>query len=107
MCYTRTEGASNPCWTCHTGAVAPNNLADWPLQKDFSFAPPARKNPWTNLFVDRTKEVAAISDAEILAWVRTDNFSALRAAMTGRDGYKGYVPDLDFAKGFDEDGFAN
>jgi hypothetical protein len=106
MCYTRTAGTSNPCSACHTGAVAPNNLADWPLQKEFGFAPPATKNPWTNLFVDRTREVAAISDAEVLAWVRTDNASALRAALAGRDDYKGYVPDLDFAKGFDEEGFA-
>jgi len=106
MCYTKTAGVSNPCWTCHTGAVAPNNLADWPLQKDFAFAPPATKNPWTNLFVDRTKEIAAVSDAEMLAWVRQDNVSPLVAAMAGRDGYEGYVPDLDFAKGFDDEGFA-
>jgi len=106
MCYTRTAGVSNPCWTCHAGAVAPNNLADWPLQKEFSFAPAARKNPWTNLFVDRTKEIAAVSDAQILAWVRDDNYAPLLAAMQGRADYSGYAPDLDFAKGFDDEGFA-
>src|SRR5436190_10277525 len=103
MCYTRTAGASNPCWTCHSGAVAPNSLADWKLQKDFAFAPAARRNPWTNLFVDRTKEIAAVTDPQILAWIREDNYAPLAAALRASPGYDGYVPDLDFAKGFDED----
>lgn len=106
MCYTRTDGVSNPCWTCHTGAVSPNDLADWQLQREYSFTTPAKTNPWTNLFADRTKDVAAIGDAAILAWVRQDNFTPLREALAGRAGYPGYVPDLDFARGFDEEGFA-
>src|SRR5262249_29532694 len=89
MCYTRTAGAANPCWACHTGATAPNSLADWPLQKDYAFAPPARTNPWTNLFVDRSKEVAAIGDSEVLAWIRTDNYGPLRDAMSRMKDYRG------------------
>ena len=30
-CYVKTDGAANSCWTCHSGAVAPNTLADWDL----------------------------------------------------------------------------
>src|SRR5439155_16211625 len=97
MCYTRTDGVSNPCWTCHTGVVTPNDLGDWKLQEESSFAASAKKNPWSNLFADRTKAAAAISDEDVLAWIRRDNYAPLRAALAGRADYPGYVPDLDLA----------
>jgi hypothetical protein len=106
MCYTKTDGVSNPCWTCHTSVVTPNDLGDWKLQQEYAFGKTALTNAWSNLFADRTKEAAAISDADVLAYVRQDNYAPLVAALAGRADYKGYVPDLDFAKGFDDEGFA-
>jgi len=106
MCYTKTDGVSNPCWTCHTSVVTPNDLGDWKLQQEYAFGKAALTNAWSNLFADRTKQAAAISDADVLAYVRQDNYAPLVAALRNRAGYPGYVPDLDFAKGFDDEGFA-
>ncbi len=38
--------------------------------------------------------------------MRQDNYAPLVAALAGRKDYPGYVPDLDFGKGFDDEGFA-
>lgn len=105
QCYADTRGA-NPCWVCHTGGFGPNTLEDAELQAEYAFSDLALENPWTNLFVDRRAAVAAISDEEILAWVRQDNYDALRGALADLDGWRGFVPDLDLAAGFDEQGFA-
>ena len=49
----------------------------------------------------------AISDDEILRWVRADNYAPLRAAMAALPAsYTGFRPDLDLARGFDERGLA-
>lgn len=93
MCYTATGGTSNPCWVCHTSTHGQNFKGDWDLQREYAFSDEAMTNHWTNLFEDWSDETAAISDAEILAWIRTDNLSAL-----------GVGPD--FEAGFDEEGFA-
>jgi len=106
MCYTRTDAVSNPCWTCHTSVVTPNDLGDWKLQQEYAFGKTALTNPWTNLFADRSKAAAAITDAQVLAYVRQDNYAPLVAALAGTKTFPGYVPDLDFAKGFDDEGFA-
>jgi hypothetical protein len=108
MCYTRTGGASNPCFVCHTASHGHNTRADLELQEEYSFSEVALENHWTNLFADRTAAIAAISDEEILRYVREDNYAPLGRALAPRKkkGYEGYVPDLDLARGFDEEGFA-
>lgn len=108
MCYTRTDGVSNPCWVCHSDGHGRNRLDDGDLQARYDFSDEAKRNHWTNLFVDRRDAIAAVDDATMLAWVRTDNYAPLRQALAGvkaRD-YPGFRPDLDLARGFDADGFA-
>jgi hypothetical protein len=117
MCYTKTDGTHNPCWTCHTTSHGSNPLADWELQQEYSFSDTAKTNHWQNLFTGRAAEMAAIDDKEILSYIRQDNYTPLRRALStarnaspGGSGkvpaYEGYVPDLDFEQGFDENGFA-
>lgn len=115
QCYTKTRGdggrVHNPCFTCHADAAAPNYIRDGALQTAYSLAPPARVNPWTNLFVDRSAEVAAISDAFIRDYVREDNYTALadrlqtdrQLDLDGDGAFSGFVPDIAFR--FDERGF--
>lgn len=106
QCYTATAGTANPCWTCHNSSVYPNQMHDVELQEEYAFSDVAMTNRWSNLFVDRSAEISAISDKEILQWVKTDNYTALRNHLEKRKDYEGYVPDLDFWKGFDNEGFA-
>ncbi|WP_444454844.1 hypothetical protein ACTTAI_05725 [Rhodobacter capsulatus] len=122
QCYTRTEDAAgvahNPCQTCHVAPRAPNFVNDADLQLSYAFPGPGLENPWTNLFVDRSAEVAATDPAEITAWVRTDNYHGAdgRPALADRldpppaawdvnhDGrWNGYRPDAFFR--FDDEGF--
>jgi hypothetical protein len=57
--------------------------------------------------VDRRAAIAAVDDATILAWVRTDNYQPLaRALAAAPASYPGFRPDLDLARGFDGAGFA-
>ena len=107
QCYTRTDGASNPCWTCHTGRNGRNETDDWELQAHYQFNEQGRDNHWSNLFVDRRPAMAAISDAAALAYVRQDNYAPLRTALQHvRDPRLQWRPDLDLSRGFDEQGFA-
>jgi hypothetical protein len=108
QCYTKTEGRANPCWMCHTRSRWPNALDDWDLQGSYDFSDAAKTNYWTNLFEDRRAAIAKIGDEEILAWIRADNYAPLQKALAARDedDYRGFRPDLDFAAGFDEEGFA-
>lgn len=107
MCYTRTGGASNPCWVCHTRGVGRTSLDDSDLQREYAFSDAALANHWRNLFVDRRPFIASVSDEEILAYVRADNYAPLRAAMAALPAsYTGFRPDLDLARGFDERGVA-
>lgn len=111
QCYTRTEtgrtgSASNPCWTCHTSRNGRNQTDDWELQRRYAFSEQGLVNHWTNLFADRRPGSAAIGETEILAWVRQDNYAALRPALAARKDFPGWVPDLDYARGFDAEGFA-
>lgn len=106
QCWTQTTPDANPCWHCHAPALPPNELADWHLQETITFPAAVTANPWTNLFEDRSAEVAAIPDAEALAWIRGDNYAALRRALAESPVAGAWTPDLDLAAGFDDDGFA-
>lgn len=106
LCYARTGPTSNPCWVCHTHSEYPNLADDWELQQNYSFPDTAIRNPWRNQFRDRRAVVAKLDDAEILAYIRTDNYAALRTALSGVRDFAGWTPDLDLAAGFDPLGFA-
>lgn len=111
MCYTRTEGQHNPCYVCHQDSVKgrPNTMDDGDLQEAYSFSELGQTNHWRNLFQDRSARVAAISDAEITAWVAQDNYSELAPRLLEQH-FKGYIPDLKDlqlgAAAFDDEGFA-
>ncbi|MEZ4371156.1 MAG: hypothetical protein R3B07_10040 [Polyangiaceae bacterium] len=105
QCYTKTDGVSNPCWTCHTQSQGMNAMADAHLQRAYAFSDFALKNHWKNLFSPATP-ASEESDAALLSYVRQDNYSALKLALTGRGDFPGYKPDLDLDAGFDELGFA-
>lgn len=103
QCYTRTidmDGvAHNPCYSCHVASREPNYIDDPDLQLGYTFAEYANTNRWTNLFVDRSDEVAAISDAAILEYVRTDNYlnadGQIRLAQKLADVPSGWDMDAD------------
>lgn len=124
QCYTKTEDENNknilhnPCFSCHIQNTPPNyTLYDDDMQLAYDFPSPAFKNPWTNLFLDRTKQVSSISDTQILSYVRQNNYMKdgdiiLQKKLNnlpkdwdfnnnGR--WDGYVPDCYFH--FDEEGF--
>lgn len=122
QCYTKTEdgqgGVHNPCYTCHVASRAPHYINDDDLQTEYSFPSPALRNPWTNLFEDRSTAVAAVSDDEIRAYIRQDNYFdpegniilAEKLAnppaewdVKGDGLWSGFVPDI--AYDFDADGF--
>lgn len=106
QCYTKTDGVSNPCWTCHAIGRAPNHMDDVYLQRDYGFSDEGRENHYANLFVDRRADMARIRAEEALAWVREDNYGALRTALARADEYVGFRADLDYTQGFDALGFA-
>lgn len=124
QCYTKTEDEKNPnilhnpCFSCHVKNKVPNfTLYDDELQRAYDFPSPALKNPWSNLFLDRTKAVNAISDKAILNYVREDNYQKngkiiLKEKLqnlkpewdfNANGVWDGYTPDCYFH--FDEDGF--
>ncbi|MGH7162897.1 MAG: hypothetical protein ACREID_05390, partial [Planctomycetota bacterium] len=107
MCYTKTAGVSNVCWTCHVSPRAPNLMDDWELQEEYAFSDVGLTNHWTNLFRDRRAAVEAIADGDALAYIRQDNYEPLRAALRELPGFPGWKPDLDFAAGFDSEGFSS
>ncbi len=80
QCYTATKDTTNnkvynPCYSCHTKSVKPNFVNDGELQLSYDLPEYANTNRWTNLFVDRTAAVNAISDSEILSYVRNGNYT--------------------------------
>lgn len=122
QCYTKTVDehgqAHNPCYTCHVESRAPNYINDADVQLEYAFIPRARKNPWKNLFVDWTQEIAKVSDDAILSYVRKSNYFdasggiilAEKLARPPRawdhkdDGrWAGFIPDAYFR--FDDEGF--
>lgn len=106
QCYTRTDGTSNPCWACHTSRNGRNDKGDWALQESYAFSEPALENHWRGLFTDRRPAIAATSDAGIAAWIATDNYTPLYRAARNAPAAVGYTPDLDYAQGFDDAGWA-
>ena len=106
QCYTKTDGRSNPCWTCHVEQTPRNHKADWVLQMAYDFSDLGLTNHWSNLFLDLGGEIEAISDEEMLAYIRTDNYTPFRAALADVRDYAGWMPDIDLAQGFDAEGFA-
>ncbi len=111
QCYTRTEGQYNPCYVCHQDHIAgrENRMDDADLQLAYTFSDVGFTNRWSNLFEDRTERVAAISDEQILDWIRTDNYSELAPRLRATD-FEGWIPDLEGlergAAAFDDEGFA-
>jgi hypothetical protein len=122
QCYTKTidsqDQAHNPCYSCHIPTEEPNYLNDADLQVSYSFADYANTNHWSNLFSDRSAQVAAISDQAILDYVRGDNYldaqgriilaQTLEALPAGWDynedgDWDGYTPDCYF--NFNDEGF--
>ena len=122
QCYTKTKDANgsvhNPCFSCHINSVEPNYIDDADLQETYDFSEATRKNPWTNLFIDRTVAVAGVSDAAILDYVRRGNYfdangTIILAAIlknvpeewdyNGDGRWGGYRPDCYFS--FDGEGF--
>jgi hypothetical protein len=112
QCYTRIEGRNNPCYVCHQNnrdRTRTNFMQDGDLQTAYAFSDAGLTNHHVNLFIDRSAEVAAISDREILDWIDSDNYSDLAGRLEA-EGYDGWIPDLagyaDGAAAFDADGLA-
>lgn len=123
QCYTVTQDAPdgrvyNPCQTCHVRPRAPNFVNDVDLQQEYAFPETARENRWTNLFKDRRAAIAAVPDAEILAYARQGNYFDATGAIAlaerlktppaawdadGDGVWSGYTPDCRYD--FDAEGF--
>jgi len=112
MCYTQTrdnntQTLSNPCYACHTKGKTPNYYNDSTLQKEYNFPIEMLKNPFKNLFEDRSSKVASILDDEMWEYIRHSNYiesnGSLILAQNLPNDWSGYVPDCYFD--FDADGF--
>ncbi|MCX8031497.1 MAG: hypothetical protein N3A59_07985 [Thermodesulfovibrionales bacterium] len=97
----------NPCYSCHTVGKEPNYLDDSSLQIIYAFPTGFTKNPWTNLVKDRTQTIAAISNDEVLKYVRQDNYIDIDGEIILKKelpvDWQGYRPDCYF--NFDNEGF--
>jgi len=96
-------------------------MDDWDLQEELAFNEYTKVNRFTNLFKDRTAPVNAISDDEILTYIRKDNYKNSNNQIVlaeqlknlsntwdfnGKQKWDGYMPDCYFdfdAEGFDRD----
>lgn len=112
MCYTKHDEQYNPCYVCHQDKVSDgraNVMDDGFLQNEYLFSDFAMTNHWTNLFKDRTAQIAQISDQEIETYVNMENYSGLKGLLESNE-FAGYIPDLENyylgADAFNEDGFA-
>ena len=124
QCYTKTEDSDNknllhnPCYGCHTINKEPNfSYADDDLQTAYDFPESALKNPWTNLFKDRTAQVSKISDEQIKKYINSNNYSKNEQIILNKKlknipeswdynnngRWDGYIPDCYF--NFDNEGF--
>ena len=125
QCYTKTEDSDgtlhNPCMNCHVNSKRPNYMDDWDLQEELPFNEYTKVNHFTNLFKDRTSQVDAISDDEVLAYIRKDNYKNSNKQIVlaeqlknlpntwdfnGNQKWDGYMPDCYFdfdTEGFDRD----
>ena len=119
MCYTQTTDTStnhvfNPRYSCHTKGKIPNYYNDTNLQKEYNFPAEVMKNPFTNLFKDRSNQVKVQTDESILAYLRASNYFSQEGNITLDlelpKEWKGYRPDCFFnfdEEGFDQDNNAN
>lgn len=113
MCYTEHEESYNPCYVCHQDKIInqdrANTMDDGFLQNEYLFSAYAMTNNWSNLFKDRSTEVANISDTQVDAYVNQENYTSLATLLESK-GFIGYIPDLeDYHLGreaFNADGFA-
>ncbi|MCW1915267.1 hypothetical protein OJ996_16895 [Luteolibacter sp. GHJ8] len=111
QCYTRTETLNNPCYVCHQDTIdgRENVMNDADLQEAYSFSDVGMTNHWKNLFEDRSSRIKQISDADITAWIKGDNYSELPSRLREAN-FKGWIPDLKNLhlgrEAFDEQGFA-
>lgn len=112
MCYTEHDEQYNPCYVCHQDTIKnsrANVMNDGFLQNEYLFSDFGMTNHWTNLFKDRTADIAKISDEEIDTYVNTENYTDLKQLLEEND-FSGYIPDLENyhlgADSFTEDGFA-
>lgn len=122
QCWTRTQdpdgSVHNPCYACHGLPKPPNFVNDVEFQLAYAFRTNSEQNPWTNSFVDRTAEVAAISDQAIDGYVRVSNYRegdelllaerleqppVVWEAGEPDKRWSGYIPDAWFE--FDDQGF--
>ncbi len=125
QCYTKTKDdkgvVHNPCYSCHTQGREPNFIDDSDVQTEYVFPKEGLKNPFTNLFVDRSAQVKSISDKEIAEYIKGDNYKSTDGTIFlaeklknlpkewdyDKDGkWDGYIPDCNFhfdAEGFDRD----
>lgn len=112
MCYTKTNDTlkdmvSNPCYSCHTKGKLPNYYNDTNLQEEYNFPAEVMKNPFSNLFKDRSIQAGALTDSVILDYVRASNYfnsdAEIVLAKELPQTWKGYRPDCYF--NFDEEGF--
>jgi len=99
QCYTRTAGVANPCWTCHTTKNGHNLKGDWQLQEVYAFSEAGLENHWKTLFEDPRPGIAAISDREMLRYLREDNLSPWQATRPAG------APAFDLKPGIDAEGF--
>ena len=111
MCYTKTKdeksgNISNPCYSCHTKGKVPNYYNDTNLQQEYNFPEEVRKNPFSNLFKDRSNAVAKITDSEILDYIRDSNYfdknGNITLASVLPEDWQGYRPDCYY--NFDDEG---
>ena len=100
----------NPCYSCHTVGKEPNYLDDSSLQMVYAFPDGFTKNPWSNLFKDRTQAISAISDEDVLRYIRQDNYLTNQGEILLKTqlppDWPGYRPDCYFnldPEGFDID----
>ncbi|AXQ31732.1 hypothetical protein D0B54_13955 [Solimonas sp. K1W22B-7] len=103
QCYTKTDGVANPCWTCHTQQNGHNQMDDWVLQLAYAFSEVGLTNHWQNLFLP--VEESPPSAAEVRRYVRQDNYTPLRKALSYSTSLV-WTPDIDIHAGFDDEGFA-
>lgn len=114
QCYTKTEDKDglkhNPCMSCHINSKRPNYMNDSELQEVLAFTEYSKVNHFTNLFKDRSSQVNAISNKEILTYIRQDNYlndkQEILLAKSLPKKWRGYRPDCYFNfnnEGFDKD----
>lgn len=109
QCYTDTIDLNgdvhNPCYSCHQVSTAPNFANDQALQLSYDFAEYSLINRWSNLFIDRSRDVIAISDAEIIDYISVDNYRDDMGRLILAERLRDLPPDWDYDGDGRWDGF--